>query len=101
MKAGRGVVVDAVFSKPHERKAAEAVAADLGVPFQGLWLTAAPDTLASRVDARTGDASDATRDVVAAQLDYDTGDITWTRVYAGGTVDDTLRAARGLVTLAA
>jgi len=97
LKAGRGVVVDAVFSKPHEREAAEAVAAGLGVTFQGLWLTAAPDTLASRVDARTGDASDATRDVVAAQLEYDTGDISWTCVDAGGTADDTLRAARELV----
>ena len=97
LKAGRGVVVDAVFSKPHEREAVEAVAAGLGVPFQGLWLTAAPDTLVARVDARTGDASDATREVVAAQLEYDTGDISWTRVYAGGTPDDTLRAARALV----
>ncbi|MGI9414754.1 MAG: AAA family ATPase [Hyphomicrobiales bacterium] len=90
--AGRTVVVDAVFSKPHERGAAEAVAAGLGIPFHGLWLHAPRDALMARVGARTGDASDATADVVAAQLDYDTGEIEWSRVNAGGTAEQTLHA---------
>lgn len=99
LEAGRAVVVDAVFSKPCERDAAEALARGLGVPFDGIWLHAAPGTLVARVDARTGDASDATRDVVAAQLDYDTGAISWAEVDAGGTPDDTLRSATAALAL--
>ena len=99
LDAGRAVVVDAVFSKRHERDAAEALARDLGVPFHGLWLQSAPEVLIARVDARTGDASDATRDVVAAQLDYDTGVISWLEVDAGGSPDDTLRSATAALAL--
>ena len=97
LEANCTVVVDAVFSKPHERSAAEALARDLSIPFKGLWLTAAPETLLARVSAREGDASDATGDVVAAQLDYDTGDISWTPIDAGGTAESTLGNALSAV----
>lgn len=80
LAAGHSVVVDAVFAKSKERAAIEAVARDLAIPFQGLWLEAPSDTMMRRVGERKGDASDADRVVVAQQLTYDTGEITWPRV---------------------
>jgi aminoglycoside phosphotransferase family enzyme/predicted kinase len=92
--AGHGVVVDAVFARAHERETAEAMAAELGVPFQGLWLTAPREVLLARVGARAADASDATPDVVERQLAGDVGPMSWTEVDASGSAADTLAAAR-------
>ena len=92
--AGHGVVIDAVFTRAHEREAAGAMAAELGVPFRGLWLTAPSEVLLARVGARIGDASDATPDVVERQLAGDIGPMSWTEIDAGGSETDTLAAAR-------
>ena len=92
--AGHGVVVDAVFARAHEREAAEAMAAELGVPFRGLWLTAPREVLLARVGAHAADASDATPDVVERQLAGDIGPMSWTEVDASGSAADTLAAAR-------
>jgi aminoglycoside phosphotransferase family enzyme/predicted kinase len=96
LAAGHAAIVDAVFARPEERAEMEAVAAKLGVPFQGLWLEAAPDKLLDRAGARIGDASDATRDVVRQQLIGDTGTLTagWVSVDAGGSAAATLVKAR-------
>jgi predicted kinase len=96
LAAGHAGIVDAVFAKPAERAEIEAVAAGLGVPFQGLWLEAPPDVLFYRVAARSGDASDATPDVVRHQLAYRIGDLapSWTRVDAGAGAPATLARAR-------
>lgn len=58
----------------------------LGVPFDAVWLTADRDTLVARVAARRHDASDATPDVVDAQLQYEVGEISlaWRVIDAGG-----------------
>jgi uncharacterized protein len=95
LAAGHSAVVDAVFSKPEERAAIEAIARETSAHFDGLWLTAPRDTLLTRVGGRTGDASDATVDVVAQQLQRDSGAVTWTIVDASGSRDTTLRAAMG------
>ena len=58
--AGQTVILDAVFSKQHERERAEALARDAGVPFYGLWLEVPSSLAASRIEGRSGDASDAT-----------------------------------------
>ena len=42
----------------------------------------------ARVDARVNDVSDATRDVLAAQMEKETGEIAWRRVDATRKVDD-------------
>jgi hypothetical protein len=96
LAAGHSVVADAVFAKAEERAGIEAVAADLDVAFRGLWLEAPPGKLADRVEARSGDASDATRDVVRLQLSGDVGALTagWTRIDAGGSAAATLDKAR-------
>ena len=75
LRAGHSVVLDAVFSKPEERSAAEALAARVGVPFEGLWLDVPKDVAQARVAGRTGDASDATPAVVERQFGYDLGAI--------------------------
>ncbi len=93
--AGHSAIVDAVHARPDERAALAAVARQRGVPFVGLWLDAPTDTLVARVDARTGDASDATAGVVHAQRGYDLGAIDWQRIDAGGAPDDVVTRARG------
>ncbi len=84
LAAGHCVVVDAVFAKAEERAAIEAVASALGVRFEGLWFEAPRDSMMQRVSERQGDASDADRAVVAQQLTYDTGEITWRWVDTSG-----------------
>ncbi|MBS0548446.1 MAG: AAA family ATPase [Proteobacteria bacterium] len=77
--AGHSVVLDAVFARPEERAAAEALARKVGVPFEGLWLDIKKDEAQARVAKRTGDASDATPAVVERQFAFDLGEIDWTR----------------------
>lgn len=85
LRAGQWVIADAVFAKPEERAAVEAVAARAGAAFQGVWLEAPAEVMTGRVAARSGDASDATAEVVAQQMGIETGDITWARfTNAGG-----------------
>ncbi|NWH09260.1 MAG: AAA family ATPase [Alphaproteobacteria bacterium] len=70
LKAGHAVIIDAVMAHEHERQEIVDLAAGMGVPLLALWLEAPPDVLGRRVDARTGDASDATREVLARQLGF-------------------------------
>src|SRR5471030_248780 len=79
LRAGHSVVLDAVFAKPEERAAAEAVAQKVGVPFDGTWLNIPKEVAQARVAARKGDASDATPAVVERQFGYDLGAISWKR----------------------
>ncbi|MBB4304113.1 hypothetical protein GGD81_003169 [Rhodobium orientis] len=94
LAAGQSVVLDAVFSMPAERAAAERIADAVEVPFTGLWLEAPAETLFARVEARTGDASDADVSVVKRQLTYDLGTITWARVDASGGTENAVALAR-------
>ena len=80
LQAGRPVILDAVFLRPEEREAAESLAGDCGVAFVGFWLEAPAPVMAARLDARTGDASDADARVLEAQLARDPGPMTWKRV---------------------
>ncbi|HEX2726623.1 MAG TPA: AAA family ATPase, partial [Beijerinckiaceae bacterium] len=82
LTAGSSVIVDAVFDRPAERAAIEATAAQAGVAFQGIWLDAPTTTLLARIEARRNDPSDATTDVLHAQLARDCGAITWRRISA-------------------
>jgi predicted kinase len=66
--AGRAVILDAVHGRAEEGRAAEAVAAAAGVPFDGVWIEAPEASLRARVEARRPDASDADAEVLRAQL---------------------------------
>ena len=79
LRAGHSVVLDAVFARPDERAAAEALARKVRVPFQGIWLDVPKDVAQQRVTDRKGDASDATASVVERQFGYDLGAIDWER----------------------
>ncbi len=92
LSAGHAVIVDAVFAKQEERETAELIARETGCEFLGLWLTAPPTTLISRVEHRHGDASDADRRVVREQLSYDLGHMDWVEVDASGTPQESLAA---------
>ncbi|MCX8498685.1 MAG: AAA family ATPase, partial [Caulobacteraceae bacterium] len=78
LRAGQSVVLDAVFLRLEERQAAQALAAALGLAFQGYWMVAPEDVLRARIAARAGDASDADVAVLAEQLTRDPGPLTWT-----------------------
>jgi hypothetical protein len=92
--AGHSAIVDAVHARPHEREALQRLSAELGVEFAGIWLEAPADIMIGRVRGRTGDASDATAEVVEAQLGYETGEIDWIKIAAGGGLEATVTAVR-------
>ena len=92
--AGHGVIVDAVHARPAERDAIEAVARECGVRFQGIWLEASPDILASRIMKRRHDASDATVEILRRQLGYSLGPIGWEKIDVSDVEDTTLARVR-------
>ncbi|MEX0838903.1 MAG: AAA family ATPase, partial [Parvibaculum sp.] len=96
IEAGQYVIVDAVFARPEERAAAARLAADLAVPFAGLWLEAPAAVLEARVAARERegrDPSDAGIAVLRKQLAYDLGAMDWQKVDASGSTAETLERA--------
>jgi aminoglycoside phosphotransferase family enzyme/predicted kinase len=99
LAAGYSVIADAVFLRPAERAALAKMARLAGVRFSGLWLEAAPATMAGRIRTRQHDASDATTTVLARQLEQDPGPIDWIRLDAGGGPEATLAAARRALAL--
>lgn len=97
LKAGHSVILDAVFSKEQERLQAETLAADLNIPFTGIWLTAPEHILRDRVAQRTGDASDATPEVVAMQIQRQTHSISWPCLTASGHQKETFKQALNIL----
>jgi aminoglycoside phosphotransferase family enzyme/predicted kinase len=97
LRSGRSVILDAVFLRPEERAAAEAVAQEIGVGFQGLWLEAALEVMAARIEARQHDASDATVEILKRQLTLPTGPMSWRRLDTGGPPAVVLAAAAKMI----
>jgi hypothetical protein len=93
LDAGSSVVVDAVFARPRERGAVEALAREHGADFIGLWLEAPLHSLEQRVMLRENDASDADLSVVRKQSGYDVGAIVWTTIDASAAPEAVLRSA--------
>lgn len=77
LQSGRPVILDAAFLRPGERDRARRTADVLGVPFEGLWLSAPIQERLARVEARAGDASDADAEVVRLQETVDVGPLDW------------------------
>jgi aminoglycoside phosphotransferase family enzyme/predicted kinase len=80
--AGHPVIADATFMDPVHRTMIETAARQAGVAFLGLWLTAPHAMLEQRIAARTGDASDATVDVLRSAARNDPGSGVWHAVDA-------------------
>ncbi|KZD10316.1 bifunctional aminoglycoside phosphotransferase/ATP-binding protein [Oceanibaculum pacificum] len=94
LRQGHAVIADAVYGNDGQRDGIAAVAGRLGVPFDGVWLEAPAAVLEQRVDARRGDASDATAAVVRAQLSGIRPPRDWHRLDSSAGPDSALRAAR-------
>ena len=99
LKAGHSVILDAVFAREEERAAAEELAGSAKARFTGLWLTAGPAILKSRVTGRRGDASDADATVVEKQLGYQPGEIRWKKVDVSGSIAVSETAVRQILQL--
>ena len=97
LRGGRSVILDAVFLRPEERAAAEAIARESGFAFQGLWLEAAAGVMAARIEDRRHDASDATVEILKRQLTLPAGPLTWRRLEAGGPPAEVLAAAAKMI----
>lgn len=80
LRAGRAVILDATYMDGANRDAAETLARQVGVAFDGVWLTAPDAVLEARVAARRGDASDATVEVLRQQLARGPGELGWRAV---------------------
>ncbi|MGI9509885.1 MAG: AAA family ATPase, partial [Geminicoccaceae bacterium] len=89
LHTGRTVIADATFLDPVERARIENLAAELHVPFQGIWLDAPSHILERRIAGRCGDASDADLDVLTKQFERETGTISWATFDASGGADRT------------
>ncbi len=94
LDGGHGVIIDAVCGDPLARTTFAEVADANHVPFTGLWLQAPLDALTTRLRARVDDASDATTDVAARQVERLNAPESWTRLDASGDVETVWRAAR-------
>jgi aminoglycoside phosphotransferase family enzyme/predicted kinase len=97
LASGYAAVADSVHARPEERDAIAALARETGKDFHGFWLDAAPEVLASRVRERENDASDATVEVVRAQLGYDLGRIDWSRIDAAQRPEAVAAEARKIL----
>jgi aminoglycoside phosphotransferase family enzyme/predicted kinase len=87
IREGHSAIVDAVYARPGDRQAIERVAADVAVPFVGIWLEAPETTLIARVEQRHSDASDADAAVIRLQHRDGTGVMEWHRVEASRSPD--------------
>ncbi|RDD61813.1 AAA family ATPase [Ferruginivarius sediminum] len=93
--AGRSAIVEATFLRREDRAEVRKLGEAAGVRYCGLWLQAPEPELMSRVAGRSGDASDATREVVAGQLERaPKGEVAWPSVDAGGNIETVAARAR-------
>ncbi len=82
LSAGHSVILDGVYAREDERCAIKSLAEEFGISLEAIWLEGDRSVLKSRVASRSGDASDATPDVVDLQKNIETGPITWQRIDA-------------------
>lgn len=98
LSCGSSVILDAVFLSRSERDVAEAIAFRANVPFTGIWLEAPERDLIARVSARTGDASDATAEIVHEQARLSVGELAgWHRMRVNRPIELIVAAARGVL----
>ena len=97
LAADHSAIVDAVFAKPEERTAVEAIAASADIAFRGLFLVADLQTRLNRVGTRGLDASDANAAVALQQELFALGSIEWIEIDASGSLPETLERARAAI----
>ena len=77
LTGGHSAIIDAVLSRTEDRAHVAAVARDSAAAFDGLWLEAPAGVLERRLIERQADASDATPEVLRAQLKEGRGAVDW------------------------
>lgn len=98
LEAGQSVIADALFHKPEQRRAIEALALEMKVEFKGLWVDAPLDVRIERVMKRKRNPSDVkTAEELKKQLDMDVGKITWNKIDTSGDRMATLTQVRSLL----
>lgn len=97
LRAGHSVIIDAVFAKASERSRMQGLASENDADFCGLWLTADEAVMCDRIRHRRNDASDATEQVLATQVQRGAGDVAWPQVDAGGSPAQTVQHARDIL----
>ncbi|SDJ07398.1 AAA family ATPase [Aliiruegeria lutimaris] len=97
LEGGCSVVTNAVYDRPERRDALERAAEAARAPFLGIWLEADPALLRQRVSTPRDGVSDATVEVLEAQLARDTGPLHWARVPTAGPLSETLSAIDALL----
>ncbi|MDX1731617.1 MAG: AAA family ATPase, partial [Aurantimonas coralicida] len=97
LRLGHGVIADATFERAADHSRIAAIARDVGVDFQGLWLDVDPAEMLRRVAARRNDPSDATTAIVRQQLARDPGAVDWERIDGDGEPEQVAEAARRAV----
>ena len=100
LKAGFPVILDGVYGEKSQRVRVAQLAAQSGVPFDGLWLMAAKHALEERIAARRGDASDATVAVLHRQLVSVSRPAEWRALDTGVSPQEVLAAARAALGIA-
>jgi predicted kinase len=93
LREGHSAIVDAVFARSEDRQAVERVAADMSVPFVGIWLEAPEPVLVARTEQRRNDPSDANAQVIRMQHRQATGAVTWHRIEASAAPAGVLERA--------
>jgi hypothetical protein len=93
VRTGYVAIVDAVFPTDSLRQQIRDAASREAVPFSGLWLDAAVETMEARLMTRTTDASDATIEVLHQQQKRVLVPADWRRVDASASLDRVVDAA--------
>ncbi len=89
LTAGHSVVIDAVLDREVDRQFFEKSIVECDVPFYGFWLQVDQSEMEARIKGRRRDASDATIDVLRAQLTRQPViDTNWTRINANGSISE-------------
>jgi len=94
LRAHHSVIVDATYLSEIQRTAFRSLADRMEVPFDGIWLSADPATLARRVETRTCDASDADVGVLRTQLEHEKTPVDWVNVDAGSHLEIVTEAVK-------
>lgn len=95
VSAGYGVIVDAVHRSADQRFQIENLAKELDCPCSRVWCSLPLEAARERVRRRSGDASDATEQVVVEQFRGDISNINWNILETHRPLGELLEQARG------